>query len=69
VLLRYPRLRVILHAGMLVPGETPRFTLHGTLGSYVKHGLDPQEDALKRGSSEAGCPAGRAGAPIRGTAS
>src|SRR3954462_14666444 len=37
VLLRYPRLRVILHAGMLVPGETPRFTLHGTLGSYVKH--------------------------------
>jgi hypothetical protein len=54
VLLRYPRLRVILHAGMLVPGETPRFTLHGTLGSYVKHGLDPQEDALKRGERPGG---------------
>ena len=26
-----------------------RFTLHGTRGSYVKHGLDPQEDALKAG--------------------
>jgi predicted dehydrogenase len=23
--------------------------VHGALGSYVKHGLDPQEDALKRG--------------------
>ena len=54
VLLRYPRLRVILHAGMLVPGETPRFTLHGTLGSYVKHGLDTQEDALKRGERPGG---------------
>jgi predicted dehydrogenase len=52
--LRYPRLRVILHAGMLVPGETPRFTLHGTLGSYLKHGLDTQEDALKRGKRPGG---------------
>jgi predicted dehydrogenase len=54
VLLRYPRPRVILHASMLVPGETPRFTLHGTLGSYVKYGLDTQEDALKRGEAPGG---------------
>jgi predicted dehydrogenase len=54
VLLRYPRLRVILHAGMLVPGETPRFTLHGTLGSYVKYGLDTQEEALKQGKVPGG---------------
>jgi predicted dehydrogenase len=54
VLLRYPRLRVILHAGLLVPGETPRFTLHGTLGSYVKYGLDTQEDALKQGEAPGG---------------
>jgi predicted dehydrogenase len=54
VLLHYPRLRVILHASMLVPGETPRFTLHGTLGSYVKYGLDSQEDALKRGQAPGG---------------
>lgn len=54
VLLRYPRLRVILHASMLVPGDTPHFTLHGTLGSYVKHGLDTQEEALKRGEMPGG---------------
>jgi scyllo-inositol 2-dehydrogenase (NADP+) len=54
VLLRYPQLRVILHATMLALGETPRFTLHGTLGSYVKYGLDTQEDALKRGEMPGG---------------
>jgi predicted dehydrogenase len=47
--LRYGPLRVILHAGMLVAAEGPRLVIHGTGGSYVKHGLDPQEDALKRG--------------------
>jgi scyllo-inositol 2-dehydrogenase (NADP+) len=39
----------ILRAGMLVPEETPRFVLRGTDGSYVKFGMDPQEDALKSG--------------------
>jgi len=27
----------------------PRFVVHGTLGSFVKWGLDPQEDQLKAG--------------------
>ena len=54
VLLHYPRLRVILHASMLVPGETPRFTLHGTLGSCIKYDLDSQEDGLKRGEAPGG---------------
>jgi predicted dehydrogenase len=27
----------------------PRFVVHGTLGSFVKWGLDPQEDQLKTG--------------------
>ena len=49
VLLRYPRLRVVLHAGALVPAPAPRFAAHGTGGSFVKHGLDPQEAALKAG--------------------
>ncbi len=48
VLLRYPKLRVILHASALVAGGNPRFVVHGTQGSYLKHGLDTQEDALKR---------------------
>jgi predicted dehydrogenase len=29
----------------------PRYVLHGTLGSFIKHGLDPQEEALKQGHS------------------
>ena len=43
-------LRVILHASALVPAVGPRFTVHGTRGSFVKHGLDPQEDRLKAGA-------------------
>ena len=46
---RHPGLRVILHAGALVPAIGPRFVVHGTLGSFVKYGLDTQEDALKAG--------------------
>ena len=49
VVLRYGARRVILHAGSLVAPETPRFSVHGTHGSYVKFGLDPQEEALKAG--------------------
>lgn len=49
VVLRYPRLRVMLHAGALVPGAGLRFAVHGTGGSWCKHGLDPQEAALRAG--------------------
>lgn len=48
--LRYDRLHVHLHAGMLVAASAPRFAVHGTLGSFVKEGLDAQEDALKAGA-------------------
>ncbi len=48
--LRYDRrLRVVLHAGALVARPGPRYAIHGTLGSYAKFGLDPQEDQLKAG--------------------
>ena len=47
--LRYDRLHVHLHAGMLVAASAPRFAVHGTLGSFVKEGADAQEDALKAG--------------------
>ncbi|MCS7067747.1 MAG: oxidoreductase [Meiothermus sp.] len=49
VLLRYPRLRVVLHASALVPGGSPRFMVHGTLASFVSSGLDGQEALLKQG--------------------
>jgi scyllo-inositol 2-dehydrogenase (NADP+) len=40
---------VILHGASLVVAEIPRFVVHGALGSYTKFGMDPQEEALKRG--------------------
>lgn len=49
VTLRYGLSRVILTAGCLVASETPRFTVHGTLGGFTKFGMDTQEDSLKRG--------------------
>jgi predicted dehydrogenase len=49
VMLRYDGLRVILHGSNLVAGGSPRFVIHGTAASYIKHGGDPQEPALKRG--------------------
>jgi scyllo-inositol 2-dehydrogenase (NADP+) len=51
--LHYDRLSVTLKATMLAREPGPRFTLHGTEGSFVKHGLDPQEDALRLGGSPA----------------
>ena len=47
--LHYPRHRAIVHAGSLVAAAQPRFALHGTLGSYLKHGRDVQEDQLREG--------------------
>ncbi|NYS62378.1 oxidoreductase [Vreelandella salicampi] len=48
-LLDYESYRVTLAAGTLVAEPTPRFRIHGTQGSFVKYGLDPQEDRLKAG--------------------
>lgn len=47
--LNYKQLRVILRAGTIVKNPGPRFTLHGTNGSYIKYGLDVQEADLKKG--------------------
>lgn len=48
-ILSYPQRRVVLHASMLVAASSARYTVHGTHGSFVKYGLDPQEDRLKAG--------------------
>jgi len=42
-------LRVTLHASNVAAVPGPRIELHGLKGSYVKRGLDGQEDALKAG--------------------
>jgi predicted dehydrogenase len=50
----YPKLRALLRAGVLVSTPTPRFAIQGAEGGYLKYGLDPQEDALKRGETPSG---------------
>lgn len=49
--LAYDRLRVRVAGATLIADPRPRFALHGTRGSFVKAGLDPQEEALKAGKS------------------
>lgn len=34
---------------LVAAAETARFIIHGSRGSYVKYGLDPQEERLKSG--------------------
>ena len=47
--LYYPQLKVILKASAFVREAGPRFILHGRNGSFIKYGLDPQEEHLKHG--------------------
>ena len=54
VYLYYPGLRVLLSSTMLARTAGPRFVAHGTLGSFVKYGLDPQERALQGGATLGG---------------
>lgn len=45
--LRYADKRVILHADMVTPAADARFAVHGARASWLKDGLDVQEDQLK----------------------
>ncbi|MGF6189385.1 oxidoreductase [Serratia sp. 2723] len=47
--LNYGQRRVVLHGTVLAAAETARYIVHGTQGSFIKYGLDPQEDRLKAG--------------------
>lgn len=49
VTLHYPHRRALLRASMLAASPGPTFAVHGTKGSFIKYGLDPQEAALKSG--------------------
>jgi predicted dehydrogenase len=49
IVLRYNNIHVALKSSYLVREEGPRYILHGTEGSFIKWGLDPQEDQLKSG--------------------
>jgi scyllo-inositol 2-dehydrogenase (NADP+) len=52
--LDYGFLKVLVKSGMLVREMGPRYMLHGTLGSYMKYGEDPQEELLKAGQLPTG---------------
>ncbi len=47
--LYYPDVKVTLKGSYLVREQGPRFLVHGTEGSFVKYGADPQEEALNEG--------------------
>jgi scyllo-inositol 2-dehydrogenase (NADP+) len=45
--LEYDDKLVIVKSSYLVKENLPRYIIHGTNGSFVKHGIDPQEQSLK----------------------
>ncbi len=47
--LGYGDLRVLLHSSSFTRKPTCRFAIHGSKGSLIKQGLDPQEDQIKAG--------------------
>lgn len=49
VILYYDQLRVVLSAGQLVLRQGPHYRLNGRKGSFVKYGMDVQEQALVDG--------------------
>lgn len=54
VLLHYPRMRALLRASMIALAPDLRFLVRGENAAYVKHGIDPQEEVLKRGERPGG---------------
>ena len=47
VILEYPRLRVTLRARIIAYAPGPHLLLHGSAGSFIKFGMDPQEEILR----------------------
>lgn len=44
----YPGSNAVLKSSYLVREPVPRYTLHGQHGSFIKYGIDPQEEQLKK---------------------
>ncbi len=49
ILLYYQNLKVTLKSGFLVKSKGATYSLHGTKGSFIKYGIDSQEEMLKSG--------------------
>lgn len=54
VQLHYADKEVLLHCSPFCATPNLRYQLEGSTGTYVKYGLDPQEDRLRQGVSPAG---------------
>jgi len=54
VYLEYAHTRALLHARIIAYAPGPHMTIHGTEGSFIKFGMDPQEEILR----SANCPDG-----------
>ncbi|MBU6267643.1 MAG: oxidoreductase [Sphingomonadales bacterium] len=50
VILHYDAMRAVLHSSKLAADNRLRFAVHGTGGSWIKHGLDPQEPQIVGGA-------------------
>jgi predicted dehydrogenase len=50
VCLEYPGLRAMARARIIAYAPGPHFLIHGTKGSFVKYGMDPQEERLRGGN-------------------
>lgn len=50
IVLHYPDVKCMVRGSYLVKEPGPRYILHGTEGSFLKWGIDPQEEALKQGN-------------------
>ena len=47
VFMDYPRMRATLRARIIAYAPGPHVLIHGTQGSFVKYGMDPQEEILR----------------------
>jgi predicted dehydrogenase len=54
VIMEYPHTRASLRARIIAYAPGPHMLIHGTAGSYIKYGMDPQEEILRSGN----CPDG-----------
>ena len=53
VIFSYPKTKVTLKCGMLVKELGPHFIIQGNRGSFIKYGMDIQEEALNKGITPA----------------
>ncbi len=54
VYLYYNKMKAVLSASQMVKEAGPHIAVHGTKGSYVKYGMDVQEEKLKAGELPVG---------------